>query len=54
MEPDLKGGLQNEILNIYDLDSSGTDVIGQIAAIEVNFKSTCFDGCFAKQINRID
>jgi flagellin-like hook-associated protein FlgL len=37
VEPDLKGGLQNEILNIYDPDSSGTDVIGQIAAIEVNF-----------------
>ena len=37
VEPDLKGGLQNEILNIYDNDSSGTNVRGQIAAIEVNF-----------------
>jgi len=37
VEPDLRGGLQNEILNIYNPVSSGSDVIGQIAAIEVNF-----------------
>ena len=37
VEPDLRGGLQNEILNIYNPNSSGSDVIGQIAAIEVNF-----------------
>jgi hypothetical protein len=35
--PDLGRGFQNEILNIYDSDQNNSDVIGQIAAIEVNF-----------------
>jgi len=35
--PDLGRGFQNEILNIYDNDQNNSDVIGQIAAIEVNF-----------------
>ncbi|MDC3298806.1 flagellin [bacterium] len=37
VDPDLNGGVQNEILNIYDPNLQGSDVIGQIAAIEVNF-----------------
>ena len=37
VNPNLGGNTQNETLNIYDSDLPNANVIGEIAAIEVNF-----------------
>ena len=37
VNPNLGGNAQNEIINVYSNDQVGSDAIGQIAAIEVNF-----------------
>ena len=37
INPNLGGGKQNDTVNIYDQNSPNNDVIGEIAAIEVNF-----------------
>ena len=37
VKPNIEGEFQNQILNIYNNDESSSEVVGQIAAIEVNF-----------------
>ena len=37
INPNLGGGKQNDIINIYDQNSPSNELIGEIAAIEVNF-----------------
>ena len=37
INPNLGGGSQNETIKIYDSDAPNANIIGEIAAIEVNF-----------------